>query len=192
MNFIPFLGPWIAGIIVALLGLFINPLMALLAILGTIIPQQITDNFISPRVMAGTVELHPSVILVVLIAGGALGGIFGMLCAIPLTAAAKSIFVYYFEKRTARHIVSREGAIFKGRAAADVDPLLDASDGTLNAEAAPESYIGEQEQRALDAAMRIHKKPQKRPRIGKTAKGAASSKAAKTPEDDQESDDEKL
>jgi hypothetical protein len=165
MVFIPFIGSSIAAIVVALLGLFVSPFTALLAIVGTILPQQITDNFISPRVMAGTVELHPSIILVVLIAGGALGGIFGMLCAIPLTAALKSIFVYYFEKRTSRHIVSRKGAIFKGRAAPELDPLIDASDGTLNDQSNDPAGIGEQEQRALDAALRLHKKPQKRPKL---------------------------
>ena len=115
MTFIPFLGPWIAGFIVAFLGLFISPLTALLAIIFTIVAQQITDNFISPRVMSEAVELHPSMILVFLFAGAALGGIFGMICAIPLTAAAKTIFVYYFEKNTGRQIVSLKGALFRGK-----------------------------------------------------------------------------
>ncbi|MCL1890574.1 MAG: AI-2E family transporter [Coriobacteriia bacterium] len=116
MNFIPFLGPWIAGTIAALLGLFISPVTAILAIALTIVAQQITDNFISPRVMSGAVDLHPSMILVVLFAGAALGGIFGLLCAVPLTAAAKAIFVYYFERKTGRTLTSYTGALFKIRA----------------------------------------------------------------------------
>ncbi|MDR2491995.1 MAG: AI-2E family transporter [Coriobacteriales bacterium] len=131
MNFIPFLGVWIAGATVAVLGLFVSPLTALLALVFTIVPQQITDNLISPRVMSGAVELHPSMILVVLIAGGAIGGIFGMICAIPLTAALKSIFVFYFEKRTGRHLVSVNGAFFKSRAPDDeADDASDADDAS--------------------------------------------------------------
>ena len=49
-----------------------------------------------------------------------------MLCAIPLTGAAKSIFVYYFEKNTGRQLVSEKGAIFKGRPSKSFDPLADA------------------------------------------------------------------
>ena len=120
MNFIPFVGPWVSGIIVAAIGLFSGPIVALLGVSCTIIAQQVTDNFISPRVMSYAVELHPAVVLVVLIAGGALGGALGILAAIPLTSAIKTIFVYYFEKRTGRKLLSAEGAIFKGTSSVDV------------------------------------------------------------------------
>jgi predicted PurR-regulated permease PerM len=143
MNFIPFVGPWIAGVIVALVGLFVSPLAALLAIIATIVPQSITDNFITPRVMAHAVELHPSVILIVLFAGGALGGILGMICAIPVTAAAKSIFVYYFEKRTGRQLISLKGALFKGKPPTSPDDAPaddpDAADAPTSTPAPPAS-----------------------------------------------------
>ena len=35
-----------------------------------------------------------------------------MLLAVPLTAAIKGFFVYYFESHTGRQLVSKEGAIF--------------------------------------------------------------------------------
>jgi predicted PurR-regulated permease PerM len=114
MNFVPFIGPWIAGITAGFFGLFVSPLTGLLALAGTIIPQGITDNLISPRVMSSTVELHPAMTLVMVFAGASLGGIFGMVCAIPLTAAAKAIFVHYFQRHTGRTILSPTGAFFKG------------------------------------------------------------------------------
>jgi len=42
---------------------------------------------------------------------------------------AKSVFVYYFEKRTGRRIVSPDGVFFKGVANEDVhvDPVADAT-----------------------------------------------------------------
>jgi predicted PurR-regulated permease PerM len=113
MNFIPFVGPWIAGITAAVFGLFISPLTALLALLSAIVPQSITDNLISPRVMSSAVQLHPAATLVMLFAGASLGGILGMICAIPVTAAAKTIFVYYFEKRSGRDLDSDNGAFFR-------------------------------------------------------------------------------
>lgn len=114
MNFIPYVGPWIAGAAVAIIGLFVSPLVALLSILITIIAQQITDNFITPHVMFAAVELHPAIVLVGVFAGGAIGGFLGMIAAIPLLSAGKSIFVHYFEKRTGRKLVSEKGALFKG------------------------------------------------------------------------------
>jgi len=128
MVFIPFVGPTIAWIIAGLIGLLYSPLISILAAVLTIVSQLINDNLISPRVMGSSVDLHPAIILVVIFIGSALGGIFGMLCAIPLTSAVKSIFVYYFEKRTGRQLVSEQGALFKGHPSPDTNPADDALD----------------------------------------------------------------
>lgn len=127
MNFIPFVGPWVSGIIVGCIGLFSGPIVALLGVLCLVIAQQTTDNFISPRVMSYAVELHPAVVLVVLIAGGAIGGALGILAAIPVTSALKTIFVHYFQKRTGRQLLSADGAIFKGTPVAP-EPAEETSD----------------------------------------------------------------
>jgi predicted PurR-regulated permease PerM len=117
MNFIPYVGPWIAGATATLIGLFVSPLAALLAIVVTVVAQQFTDNLITPRVMSSVVELHPAVVLVGVFAGGALGGILGLIVAIPLLSSVKAFFVYYFERRTGRRLVDEAGALFKGRGA---------------------------------------------------------------------------
>jgi predicted PurR-regulated permease PerM len=119
MNFIPYVGPWVAGAIAAVIGLFITPVAALLSILVTLIAQQFTDNFITPRVMSSVVQLHPAIVLVGVFAGGALGGILGLILAIPLLSTVKALFVYYFEKRTQRRLVEEKGALFKGHSARD-------------------------------------------------------------------------
>jgi hypothetical protein len=53
-----------------------------------------------------------------------------MLASIPLIAAAKALFVYYYERHTGRRIVSPDGVFFKGAVADDAeefDPTLDAA-----------------------------------------------------------------
>lgn len=131
MVFIPFIGPTIAWILAGFMGLLVSPLTAILAAALTLAAQLINDNLISPRVMGDSVELHPAVILVVIFIGSALGGIFGMLCAIPLASAVKALFVYYFEKKTGRQLVSEKGALFKGHPSSSVSPAADALDGQL-------------------------------------------------------------
>jgi predicted PurR-regulated permease PerM len=125
MVFIPFIGPTIAWLLAGLIGLFVSPLVGILAVVVTVASQMINDNVISPRVMASNVELFPGLILVVIFIGAAIGGVFGMLCAVPLTAAFKQIFVYYFEKRTGRKLISENGALFRGHPAKDQDSALD-------------------------------------------------------------------
>ena len=48
--------------------------------------------------------------------------------AIPAVAVAKSVFVYYFEKRTGRQLVAKDGVFFQGTPADGdaVDPIADA------------------------------------------------------------------
>jgi len=129
MVFIPFIGPSLAWIVAGFVGFLISPLTGILAVVLTVASQISYDNLVAPRVMGGTVELHPGIILIAIFTGAALGGIFGMLCAIPLTGAAKAIFVYYFEKRTGRQLVSEKGALFKGTPSSATDPAPGAEAG---------------------------------------------------------------
>ncbi|NTU88335.1 MAG: AI-2E family transporter [Actinobacteria bacterium] len=129
LNIIPILGPWIGGAFAALMGLFVSPVACLLAIIITVGAQQFTDTFIQPRIMSSTVELHPALVILALTAGGNLGGIVGMIVAVPVLAAVKAVFVYYFEKRTGRKLVHEDGALFAGcsKGGTDPDPALDAT-----------------------------------------------------------------
>jgi predicted PurR-regulated permease PerM len=99
LNLIPFLGPVLGAIPAALAALFVSPLTALLVILLFIVVQQIDNYFISPNIMKIQVGVHPAVIVFVLIAAGALFGLFGMLLAVPVTAVLQSILKYYLLER---------------------------------------------------------------------------------------------
>lgn len=135
MNIIPVVGPWIGGVLAAVVGIFVSPIAALLALIATIAIQQVVYTFISPKLMADSVDVHPALTLVALLAGSAVGAamsgfagsILGMLVAIPAVAVAKAVFVYYFEKRTERQLVAPDGVFFKGAPAHEgkVDPLAD-------------------------------------------------------------------
>ena len=59
--------------------------------------------------------------LTALVIGSALMGPIGMIIAIPLCAALKGIFVYYFENETGRQLVAYDGAVFKGTPYRDAD-----------------------------------------------------------------------
>lgn len=129
MNFVPYVGPLITAAIAAIVGLFTSPLAAGLAILVCVASQQITDLFVSPRVMAEQVDLHPVLVIFSLLVGGSLFGLWGMLFAIPVAATAKGLFVYYWERRNDRALATENGALFRtvseGEAA---DELVDKSE----------------------------------------------------------------
>lgn len=136
LNIIPIVGPWLGGALAGIVGIFVSPLIALLALIYTIVVQQVVYTFISPKIMANSVDIHPALVILALMTGSALGfamsgfmGSFvGMLASIPAVAAIKSLFVYYFEKRTGRIIVATDGVIFKGEpSGTEVNPVADAT-----------------------------------------------------------------
>lgn len=137
LNIIPIVGPWLGGGLAAIVGVFVGPWIAVIALVGTIIIQQVVYTLVSPRIMANSVDVHPALTMVALLAGSALGGamsgfmgsLLGMLVSIPAVAVAKAVFVYYFEKHTGRQIVSDDGVFFLGTPTAgeQVDPIADAT-----------------------------------------------------------------
>lgn len=140
MNIIPIIGPWIGGAIAAISAIFVSPITALIAILGTIVIQQFVYTFISPKIMQSSVDVHPALTLMAMMIGSAVGGamsgimgsLVGMLFSIPAVAVIRSCFIFYFERHTGRKIVADDGVLFKGSPSDGdyVNPLMDATSGT--------------------------------------------------------------
>ena len=138
LNIIPVVGPWLGGIVAAAVGITVSPITAVIAIAIAVVIQQIVYTFVSPMLMSDSVDIHPVLVIFGLTCGSAIGGamaglagsILGMLASIPMIAAAKALFVYYYELRTGRRIVSPDGVFFKGAVSEDSEefnPTMDAS-----------------------------------------------------------------
>ena len=101
LNIIPIVGPWLGGALAAVVGVFVSPWIALVALLGTIAIQQIVYTFVSPKIMANSVDVHPALTLIALMAGSTIGGamsgftgsLVGMLASIPAVAVGVVIVV---------------------------------------------------------------------------------------------------
>ena len=61
----------------------------------------IDSNVINPRLLGSAIKVHPLLVIASLIAGGAVGGILGMLVAVPCGAFIKVQFDRYLDKRAA-------------------------------------------------------------------------------------------
>jgi predicted PurR-regulated permease PerM len=90
LNIVPLIGPWIGGALGVLVAIGTRDLQtALWAGLVAIIVQQVDNNFVSPAVLRATVRLHPTTIILGLVAGASLGGFWGILLAVPAMAVIK-------------------------------------------------------------------------------------------------------
>jgi predicted PurR-regulated permease PerM/GNAT superfamily N-acetyltransferase len=104
MEFVPNLGPIIAMIPAVLVALFQDTTLFGLSSVGYavliaglyILIQQIENNFLVPRILGRSLDLHPLVVLVGIIVGGSMGGILGILLAAPVLATLRVIGYYVF------------------------------------------------------------------------------------------------
>jgi len=88
LSFIPFFGAFFAGAIAVAIALADGGLgTGALMVLVVVVVQQLESNLLQPVLVGRAVRLHPLVVALGVIAGGSLGGVFGMFLAVPLIAA---------------------------------------------------------------------------------------------------------
>ncbi len=97
-GYIPYIGAFLAGAYVALIALGESGVAAAITIVVvSLAANLILENFVEPKVMGQTLDIHPLVILLALALGGMLGGIIGLIVAVPAAAIARSAFFHLRE-----------------------------------------------------------------------------------------------
>lgn len=110
MEFVPTIGPVIAAVPAVLVAFFegstwlplSNFWFAVLVLGLYLVIQQIEGNVLLPRVMGRSLNLHPLVVLIAVIAGGSLAGILGVLLAAPTVATLATLGQYFLCRLTDR------------------------------------------------------------------------------------------
>lgn len=97
-NLIPYIGPWIGGVIAVIVGLTVSPLVGILTAVVAVIVQQLDSILLQPLIMGKTMKLHPVTIMIGLLIFGYFFGIIGMILATPCIAALKIILAWVDEK----------------------------------------------------------------------------------------------
>lgn len=91
MEVIPFVGATLGIVTVAIVVAFIDWWLALQVLAVAIALQQVKDNLVAPRIMGKLTGLSPVIIFISLLLGAQLGGLLGVILAIPLTGVGKSL-----------------------------------------------------------------------------------------------------
>ena len=98
-NLIPYFGPvvgYAAVVIVCLTSGNFTKMLIGLVIIAVI--MFVDGNIINPRLLSENVDVHPLLVVAALLGGGVLGGIAGMLIAVPTAALLKLQFDRYLQK----------------------------------------------------------------------------------------------
>ena len=99
---IPVLGP-VLGAIPALILAAFHPegwLMVLKVLAVFVLVQQLENNLLVPKIQGDSVKLHPTIIMVSLVVGSQVAGLFGLIVAVPVAAILRDIYVYLYRRFT--------------------------------------------------------------------------------------------
>ena len=91
---VPILGPWIGGAVGVIVALATEPSKAIWVALVYLIVQQLENIFLVPRIQGGLLHINPAVLIVLLVLGSYIAGIWGMILLPPLTATVVEIYKY--------------------------------------------------------------------------------------------------
>jgi predicted PurR-regulated permease PerM len=99
-NLIPYCGPFVAYFSTVLVCVINGQYRELIiAVIALFIVQAIDGNVIAPKLLSHSIQIHPVLVIISLIFGNAIGGLLGMLLAVPVGALIKVLFVRYINHR---------------------------------------------------------------------------------------------
>ncbi|WP_106497059.1 AI-2E family transporter [Lentibacillus sp. Marseille-P4043] len=90
-NIIPYFGPIIGAIPAVAITLTMSAKLIIFVLLGIFVIQLIESNLLSPYIVGKSIDIHPIAIIFALLLGGELGGVIGMIVAVPTLTILKVI-----------------------------------------------------------------------------------------------------
>ena len=122
LNIIPYVGPWIGAAIGTVLGVVLkyssaaaagaslNFLAVVAVLLAVFLVTQLVDNFLfQPIIYSRSIKSSPLEIFIVLLLAGHLGGIFGMIAAIPAYTVVRVVAGTFFRNvKAIRRLIPEE------------------------------------------------------------------------------------
>lgn len=103
-NMIPYVGPIVGTVLAAIMGLLSGtPIKILYAVIAMLVVQQIDGHLLAPKIVGDSVGLHAVFIILAILIGGDVGGILGMLLAVPIAASFKVLFNNWYESYIRNH-----------------------------------------------------------------------------------------
>lgn len=99
LSFIPYIGPFVACLVGAILSLLVSPGKFFLFLLAYLVAQVIEGQLIYPHVVGNSVGLSPLITLVSVLVGGSLFGLLGMIFFLPLVSVLYALGCEWIQSR---------------------------------------------------------------------------------------------
>jgi predicted PurR-regulated permease PerM len=93
-DIIPYFGPVIGAIPAVIIAATISNKMILIVIIIIFGLQFIEGNLLSPIIVGKSLHMHPIMIMAALLLGGEVGGVIGLLIAVPILAIIRVVLLH--------------------------------------------------------------------------------------------------
>lgn len=95
---VPIIGPIVAGVVIVLLATIKSPILGLYMLVFFSALHFIESKFIMPKLIGHRMQLHPALVIIVLLVGAEFFGVMGMFLAAPVAAIIRTLIRYYVIK----------------------------------------------------------------------------------------------
>jgi predicted PurR-regulated permease PerM len=107
-GYIPYIGAFLGGGLAVVVALGNGGLGAAAVMLVVVLAANLLlENFVEPKVMGRTLNIHPLIVLVVTALGGLVGGIVGLILAVPATVIAANGVARLRARGVIAHVADR-------------------------------------------------------------------------------------
>ncbi len=131
---IPYVGPFLGAAPPVIAAAFFSPWAGLAVAIAYLVIQQLEGHVLAPNIVGNSVGVHPLLVIFALLAGAQIGGILGMIAALPILAMLKHTFTFYDFKFSRAPWIGDDGVAAVPAAPADSPPS-----GERRPDGAPES-----------------------------------------------------
>jgi predicted PurR-regulated permease PerM len=143
--FIPFFGPPLALVPPLLVAVAFRPEVAIPVVVVLLVVQTVLVNVIQPRLMEASAGLHPIIVLLALLVGAQVAGLWGALFGIPFVAVLNLLLRYVVNRRAVDEVegIDLEDTVAEVRAA---DPDISLDEAVAIAADQAEAIVADQEE----------------------------------------------
>jgi len=98
-NIIPYFGPIIGAVPALIIAATMSSKTIIVVIIIILSLQFLEGNILGPLIVGRSLHMHPIVIMLALLAGGEIGGVLGMMVAVPVVVVLRVMIVHLVQMR---------------------------------------------------------------------------------------------
>lgn len=98
-DIVPYIGPFLGYLPAVFFASISKPIKAVWVSIFFVFIQWVENNVLAPKIIGENMGMHPMLILLSIIIGGGIFGVFGMILSVPLVAIIRIIYMFFKEKR---------------------------------------------------------------------------------------------